>query len=413
MERADAEALDRDDPLGPVRDEFVIAEPDLCYLDGNSLGRLPRRTVDRLAQLVTEEWGGGLVRSWERWIDLPAAVGDAIAPLIGAPRGSVLVADSTTVNLHALVDAAAAARSDRRVLVVPDGEFPTDGYVVAGVAAARGLEVRLVPSDPVEGPGVAAIEAAVAPGDVALVVVSAVDFRSGARLDLGGVAEACRRSGAWLCLDVSHAVGSVPIDLAGHGVELAVGCTYKHLCGGPGAPAFLHVRPDLQARLRRPQWGWFGHRDPFAMAAAHEPAAGIAGFLAGTPSILGLVAAGEGVALVAEAGIDRIDAKRQGLLAVALRLVEEHLVPLGFELASPAAPARLGAHVSVAHPHAAAIGVAARAAGVVPDVRPPDRIRLGLSPLTTSFVELLDGVERLAAVARAGPGAPFEAPRVP
>jgi kynureninase len=413
VERSEAEALDRDDPLGPVREQFVVGDPDVCYLDGNSLGRLPRRTVERLARLVTEEWGTGLVRSWERWIDLPAAVGDAIAPLIGAPAGSVLVADSTTVNLHALVDAAAAARPDRPVLVVADGEFPTDRYVVAGVAAARGLEVRLAATDPIEGPTLAAIEAAVAPDDVALVVVSAVDFRSGARLDLAGVVETCRRSGAWACLDLSHAVGAVPVDLGALGVELAVGCTYKHLCGGPGAPAFLYVRPDLQAQLRRPQWGWFGHRDPFAMVADHEPAPGIAGFLAGTPSVLGLVAAGEGVALVSEAGMARIDVKRRALVEVALRLIEERLVPLGFALASPADPARLGAHVSVAHPEAAAIGAAARAAGVVPDVRPPDRIRLGLSPLTTSFVELHDGIERLAEVARSEPSARFEPPRVP
>lgn len=413
MERADAEALDGADPLAPFRDRFVIAEPDLCYLDGNSLGRLPHRTVERLARLVEEEWGTGLVRSWEGWIDLPTAVGDAIAPLIGAPAGSVVVADSTTVNLHALVDAAAAARPERRALAVADGEFPTDRYVVAGIAAARGHEVRCIASDPIEGPTVAAIEAAVAPGDVALVVLSAVDFRSGAQLDVAGVVDACHRTGTWVCLDLSHAVGSVPVDLGALEVELAVGCTYKHLCGGPGAPAFLHVRPDLQARLRRPQWGWFGHRDPFAMTADHEPAPGIGGFVAGTPPVLGLVAAAEGVALVAEAGMARIEAKRRALVAAALELVDEHLVPTGFTLASPADPDRLGAHLSVAHPRAAAIGAAARGAGVVPDVRPPDRIRLGLSPLTTSFVELHDGVVRLAQVAREGPAGDVVVPRVP
>ena len=216
-----------------------------------------------------------------------------------------------------------------------------------------------------------------------------------------------------MCLDLSHAVGAVVVDLAGLQVELAVGCTYKHLCGGPGAPAFLYVRPDLQGMLRRPQWGWFGHRDPFAMAAEHEPARGMGRFLAGTPSVLGLVAVAEGVAVVGEVGPAAIGAKRRALVDVALRLALERLVPEGFSLASPADPDRLGAHVSVSHPEAAAIGVGARAAGVVPDVRPPDRIRLGLSALTTSFVELYDGVDRLAEVARKGPAAGFVAPRVP
>ena len=413
MERADAEALDAADPLARLRDRFVVAEADLCYLDGNSLGRLPKATVERLAAAVQQEWGAGLIRSWERWIDLPVEVGDAIAPLIGAPAGSVLVADSTTVNLHALVDAAAAARPDRPVLTVADGDFPTDRYVVAGVAAARHGTVRRIASDPIDGPRVDDVADALAPGDVAVLVVSAVDFRSGALLDVAAVAEACRRSGAWLCLDLSHAAGSVPVDLTAHGVELAVGCTYKHLCGGPGAPAFLFVRPDLQTQLRRPQWGWFGHRDPFAMTEEHEPAPGIAGFQAGTPPVLALAAVAEGAALVAEAGLAAIDAKRRALVEAALDLVHDRLVPLGFSLASPTDPHRLGAHVAVAHPHAAAIGVAARAAGVVPDVRPPDRIRLGLSPLTTSFVELWDGIDRIAAVTGDARYDRFEVPRVP
>lgn len=413
MDRAAALALDAADPLAPFRQQFVVADPELCYLDGNSLGRLPRRTAERLRALVDDEWGAGLVRAWDRWIDLPTEVGDAIAPLVGAARGSVLVADSTTVNLHALVDGAATARPDRRALVVADGEFPTDRYVVDGVAAAHGLEVRRLPSHPIDGPQPADVAAAVEPGDVAVVVASAVDFRSGALLDLAAVAEACHRHGAWLCLDLSHAVGAIPVDLAGLGVELAVGCTYKHLCGGPGAPAFLYVRPDLHEVVARPQRGWFGHRDVFAMAPEHEPAPGISRYLAGTPAVLGLAAAAEGVALVTEAGIGAIRAKGRALVAATLELVEERLVPLGFSLASPAEPDRIGGHVAVAHPEAAAIGAAARVAGVVPDVRPPDRIRLGLAALSTSFVELWDGIDRIAAVVEAGPGPLPEGVRVP
>lgn len=421
--RGDAAALDAADPLAWCRDRFVVDDPDLCYLAGNSLGRLPRITVERLARVVADEWGGGLVRSWERWIDLPVRVGDAIGTLLGAPPGTVVVADSTTVNLHALLDGACSARPDRGVLVVADGEFPTDRYVVDGVAAARGLTVRRVATDPIDGPpvdgvgGIAGIAAAVEPGDVAVVVVSAVDFRSAAILDVEAAVAAAHRAGAWVCLDLSHAAGVVPIDLDALGVELAVGCTYKHLLGGPGSPAFLYVRPDLVAAgLRRPQWGWFAQRDQFAMGAGFDPVDGAARFLAGTPAVLGLVAVEEGVGLVAEAGIEAIRAKSQALTAFARAVVADRLAPLGVGWASPTESERTGGHVTIAHPDAVAIGVAARADRVVPDVRPPDRIRLGLSPLSTAFVEVWDAVDRLAAIIGSGSVAgpePGAGPRVP
>ena len=405
--RAAADALDAADPLRSFRDRFLIADPDLCYLDGNSLGRLPLATAARLRQVVEEEWGADLVGGWDRWIDLPQQVGDVIAPLVGAPPGTVVVADSTTVNLHALVDAACAARPERRVLVIADGEFPTDRYVVAGIAAVRGLEVRMVASDSVDGPDPAAIVDACAPGDVAVVVASAVDFRSGALLDLTSVVAGAQHHGAWICLDLSHAAGVVPIDLAGLGAELAVGCTYKHLCGGPGAPAFLYVRDDLRPQLRRPQWGWFAQREQFAMSAEHDPDDGARRFLAGTPAVLGLVAVEQGATLVAEAGIAAARAKSVALTGFTLEVFDEQLAPAGFTLASPRAPRRLGAHVSVAHPEAVAVGLAARAAGVVPDVRPPDRLRFGLSPLSTSFVEVEVGIQRIAALVGAGDHHPY------
>lgn len=403
MTREHAARLDASDPLAAFRNRFLIADPELCYLDGNSLGRVPLATVERLRRVVDDEWGARLVGSWDDWIDLPERVGDAIAPLIGAAPGTVVVADSTTVNLHALVDAACGLRRDRRAIVVPSGEFPTDRYVVAGIAAARGMEARIVHSDPIHGPHVDAVAGAVAPGDVAVVVCSLVDFRTGALLDAQDVMTTAREKGAWVCLDLSHAAGSVPVDVAGLDVELAVGCTYKHLCGGPGSPAFLYVRPDLLPQLRRPQWGWFAQRDQFVMGDQFEPEASARRFLAGTPAVLGLAAVEEGVRLVAEAGIDAIRAKSLALSRLALDLIDERLVPAGFELASPREPDRLGAHVAVGYPDdVQAVGLAARAAAVVPDVRPPDRLRLGLSPLQVSFTEVFDGIQRIAEVVTSG-----------
>jgi kynureninase len=387
-DRRAAEALDAADPLGGFRDRFVIADDGSAYLDGNSLGRLPKATAMRLRQVVDDEWGVGLVRSWESWIDLPERVGAAIAPLIGAAGDEVVVADSTTVCLHALVDAACAARPTASTIVVSPDDFPTDRYVVEGVAAARGLAVAGDPSHPPRG--------------TVVVVVSAVDFRTGAVADLGALAEAAHAAGALLLADLSHAVGAVPVDVEGAGVDLAVGCTYKHLLAGPGAPAFLYVRRSHQPDLQRPQWGWFAQREQFAMSASFDRRPGIGGFLAGTPPILGLVAVEEGVRIVAEAGIDRIRAKSIALGELAAALVEERLVPLGCGFGSPPLAADRGAHLAVTHPEAVAVGAAARAAGVVPDVRPPDVLRLGLSPLTTSFVEVWDGIDRLTRVIAAG-----------
>ena len=402
LTRAHAEALDAADPLASFRARFAVADPDLCYLDGNSLGRLPLATIEHLRAVVEEEWGRGLVESWDTWIDLPTRVGDAIAPLIGAAPGEVIVADSTTVNLHDLVDAACQAAPERSAIVIADGDFPTDRYVVAGVAASRGMEVRTIPTHPIDGPTPDDLATASAPGDVAVAVLSAVDFRSGAILDLRAAADAAHGGGARLLADLSHAAGVVPVDLRGSGVDLAVGCTYKFLCGGPGAQAFLYVAAELLPTLRRPTWGWFAQRDQFVMGATFDPADDIRRFLAGTPPILALAAVEEGVRLVAEAGIAAIRAKSLALGALTQSLVEERLVPLGFDVASPADAARRGGHFTIAHPDAVRIGVGARARGVIPDVRPPDRIRLGLSPLTTTFAEVWEGIERIAIVVEAG-----------
>ena len=282
----DAGALDRNDPLARFRDEFVHEEGGPLYVDGNSLGRLPKRTEAAIAEVV-ERWGTDLVRGWHEWIELPTEVGDELAEhALGARPGEVAVTDSVTVNLYKLASAVLAARPDKRVVVTDLDNFPTDRYVLEGVAD----DLRFVEPDPVEGPTVADVEAACASGDVGLVALSHVAYRPGALADLRGITEVAHAAGALMLWDVSHAVGAVEIGLEEHGVDLAVGCTYKYLNAGPGAPAFLYVREPLQEELRTPIQGWFGQRDQFAMGHPYEPADGVSKFLAGSPQILGLVA---------------------------------------------------------------------------------------------------------------------------
>jgi len=382
--------------------ESVVADPDLLYLDGNSLGRLTHRARRRLVETVEGEWGGGLVGSWEQWIDLPRRVGDAIARhLVGAEPGEVVVGDSTTVCLYKAAEAAVAARPEARALVTDDDNFPTDRYVLEGVAARHGLEYREVASDPVDGPDAAAVAGAL--DGAALLCLSHVAYRSGALADLAGLTGLAHDHGALALWDLSHSVGAVPVDLAGAGADLAVGCTYKYLNGGPGAPAFSYVRRDRQAELRQPVWGWFGRRDQFAMGSGYDAADGIDAWLSGTPAVLGLVGVEEGVALLAEAGIDRLRAKGMALTSLVVDLADAWLAPLGFTLASPRRPEQRGSHVALAHPDAGRIARALRErAGVVPDFRAPDRIRLGPAPIASRFVDVWDALDRLRRLVERG-----------
>ncbi|HEY7598847.1 MAG TPA: aminotransferase class V-fold PLP-dependent enzyme, partial [Candidatus Limnocylindrales bacterium] len=304
--RAEAERRDTADQLRGLRDAFEIEPTGPIYLDGNSLGRLPRRTVERLERLIRDEWGTQLVGGWEEWIELPARVGDLIGRhFLGARRGEVVVSDSTTVNLYKLAAAALEARPGRHAIVATQDEFPTDRYVLEGLAAARGLELRLLETDAVEGVREEDIAAALSE-DVALVCLSLVNYRSSALADMAALNRLARAAGAMMLWDVSHAVGAVPIDLAASGTELAVGCTYKYLNGGPGAPAYLYVRSELQDELRPPIQGWFAQRDQFEMGPSFERRPGIAGWLVGTPPVFALTAAQAGIELVAEAGIGAI-----------------------------------------------------------------------------------------------------------
>ena len=394
--RADAVTRDEADPLRGFRDTFLAAADGPIYLDGNSLGRVPRATVERLRAAVEEEWGKGLVRSWSRWVDLPAAIGDRIgAAIVGAAPGQVVVADSTTVNLYKAAAAALAANRGR-VVLSDAGNFPTDRYVLEGLCRDDNRELRFITSDPVEGVQAGEVEAATAAGDVALVLLSHVDYRSAAIADLAGITEVAHEAGALVLWDLSHSAGAVPVDLDGSGADLAVGCTYKYLNGGPGAPAFVYVRAERQGELRQPVWGWFGQRDQFAMGAAYDPVSGIGSWLSGTPAVLGLVAVATGVEGVAEAGVARLRDKSLALTELIVALSDEWLAPLGVQVASPRDPVRRGGHVAVTHPEAWRVCQALiDRYDFIPDFRPPDVIRLGPAPLYTGFADVWDALDRL------------------
>src|SRR2546422_7341317 len=394
----DPAALDAADPLAAFRDRFVFSDPGLVYLDGNSLGRLPRATVERLAAVVGEDWGGELIRGWDHWIDEPGRVGDLLATeILGARPGEVIVSDSTTVNFYKLARAALAARAGRRIVVTDRANFPTDRYVLEGLASDGSAEIAWLDPDPIDGPQpdeVASVLDAHS-GNVAVVTLSHVNYRSAAIADMAAITQLAHDAGALVLWDLSHSAGSIDVDLDGAGVDLAVGCTYKYLNGGPGAPAWLYVRKSLQAELRNPIQGWFGQRDQFAMGQGYEPRPDIGAWLTGTPGILGLAAAEVGSRLVAEAGTKRIRAKGIALTEYAIALVDERLAPLGVTVGSPRPAARRGAHVAVRHPDARRLTAGLIDAGVIPDFRAPDSIRLGLSPLMTSFGDVARGINAL------------------
>jgi kynureninase len=390
-------ALDANDPLAGFRERFVVTDPGRIYLDGNSLGLLPVATRDRLRGLVVE-WGDRLVTGWDEWIDAPGRVGDLLAEaVLGAQPGEVLVGDSTTVNLYKLC-AAALDLAGGGALVTDRDNFPTDRYVLEGVG-----ELVLFESDPIGGPSAEDVERLCTEREVALVCLSQVAYRSGALADVQAITEVAHGAGALVVWDLSHSVGVVPAELEAHGVDLAVGCTYKYLNAGPGSPAFLYVRRDLQDELRSPIWGWFGQREQFAMGPSYDPVDGVGRFLAGTPPIAGLVAVEVGAELVGEAGVDAIRAKSVALTELVVELFDERLARLGFELGSPREPERRGSHVSVRHADGWRICRALiERADVVPDFRAPDSIRLGLPPLYTRFVDAWDAVDRLARLVESG-----------
>jgi kynureninase len=392
LTRDAAAELDASDPLREFRHRFVI-DPGVVYLDGNSLGCLPRETVARLDQIVAQ-WGERGVRAWhEGWLELPIEVGDRLgSAVLGAAPGQVVVGDSTTVCFYKLASAALDARPGRTEIVTDIDNFPTDRDVLEGLAHAKGLDLRWlqVPGD--AGPDPEQVARLVSQR-TALVTFTHLSYRSAHIADMRAITEIAHRAGALTLWDLSHSVGSIPVALDADGADLAVGCSYKYLNGGPGAPAWMYVRAEHQEQLRQPIWGWLGRRDPFDMAAGYDVAPGMTGFLSGTPPVLALSAVDEGVKLVQEAGIAAIRAKGIELTEFAIALADAHLSE--FRLASPRDPARRGAHIALAHPNAQTLCAGLIESGVIPDFRRPDVIRFGLSPLTTRFVDVWDGLETL------------------
>ena len=391
-----AAVLDASDPLAAFADRFDLGGDDTIYWDGNSLGRPPRAVQAAVGDLVNREWPEDLIRGWDRWIDLPGEVGDLLAAtVLGARTGEVLVADSTSVNLYKLAAAAlAAAPPDRRVLVTDDDNFPTDRYILQGIAEAAGGRLQLIHTDIDNGVSPEAVAAAVGP-ETALVCLSHVAYRSGALADMAAITEVVHRAGALVLWDLCHSAGVVDVRLSECNADLAVGCTYKYLNAGPGSPAFLYVRSDLQDRLRQPIWGWFSQSDQFAMGQRYRPQAGIGRFATGTPPIVGIVAVEAAARLIAEAGIDAIREKSRLMVDRAEELARIHLLPLGFELATPRRSQHRGGHLTVRHPQAWQISQAMRDARVIPDYRAPERIRLGFAPLYNSFSDIDEGIGRI------------------
>jgi kynureninase len=391
----DADELDAADPLAALRDRFAPIEPGLIYLDGNSLGRPTKAAIERV-NAVAQQWATRVIRGWDDgWLELPLRVGDLLATgVLGARPGEVLVTDSTTVNIYRLATAALDARPGRRAVLIERSEFPTDRYVLEGLARERDLEIRWLDGDPVEGLATAAVEAAL-DDRTALVILSAVNYRSSAVADIRAITDAARAHGALVLWDLSHAAGSVPVDLEANGVDLAVGCSYKYLNGGPGAPAFLYARRELQDELRPPIQGWMAQTDQFEMGPEFRRRPGIDGWQVGTPGIIGLTAAQAGIELVAEAGIDAIRAKGIALTEYAVELLDAWLAPLGCSLGSPRDAGRRGGHIAIRHPDARRLMTALAERDVITDFRAPDSIRIGLSPLTTAFTDVQLGLGEL------------------
>jgi kynureninase len=385
---AEARALDAADPLRTLRDRFIL--PDgVIYLDGNSLGVLPKATVDRQRAVVEEEWGSELIRSWNSrgWIDAPARIGAKIARLIGAKPNEVIVADSVSVNLFKLIVAAAALRPERRQILSEGGNFHTDLHIASGAAELAGLRLDVVEREALD---------AVIGADTNLLLLTHVHFKAGYRFDMAEVTARAKAAGALTLWDLSHSAGAVPLDLNCDGAELAVGCGYKYLNGGPGAPAFLYVAEHLQERLVSPLRGWMGHAAPFAFTDDYRPAPGIARFLAGTPPMLSLTALESGVEAFDGVDMAAVWDKSIGLFDLFAALAAEHCPELA--CISPVEPDRRGSHISFRHPHAFEICQALIANGVIGDFRAPDVIRFGLTPLYLGFEDIWTAVERMRVI---------------
>jgi kynureninase len=404
--RAEASALDAADPLRAHRDAFVGSETPLAYFDGNSLGRPLRVTAEHAAAFVREDWGARLIRGWdEQWMAAPFAVGDDIARIaLGAAPGQTVVGDSTTVLLYKLVraafDFAHAADPDRVEIVVDRDNFPTDRYVVEGIAAERGGVVRWIAADLAAGVTADALRAAVGPR-TAVVLLSHIAYRSGYLANAAALTAIAHEAGALIVWDLCHSIGAVPISADAWGFDLAVGCTYKYLNGGPGSPAFAYVAARHQSALHQPVQGWMGAADVFAMGPEYASGPGMRRFLSGTPPITAMLGMRDMLALIESVGMDAVREKSVALTEFAIRLTDAWLAPLGVTVASPRDAAQRGGHVTLSHPAMRAVTARLWEQDVIPDYRDPGGLRIGLSPLSTSFAEVADGLVKVAAALRA------------
>lgn len=399
--REEAAHLDAADSLARFIDEFVPADGLGAYLDGNSLGRPMLATQPRLASFVAHDWGTRLIRSWdEQWMDLPTTLGDRLGrAVLGASEGQTIVADSTTVLLYKALRAAVALRPGRSDIVIDTENFPTDRFIAEGVAAELGLRVHWLEADPAGGVTAEAL-APMLGDDTAVVMLSHVAYKSGYLADARALTDSIHAAGAIALWDLCHSAGVVPTELDAWGVDFAVGCTYKYLNGGPGSPAFLYVRRELHEHAQQPIWGWMGAGDVFAMAAGYAPARGIRQFLSGTPPVLGMLPMHDMLDAIEDAGMPAIRAKSVALTEFAWRAADTLLVPLGARFASPRDPAERGGHVTLAHPSFKEVTARLWGEGIIPDFRHPDGLRIGLSPLSTTFAETLRGIEAIAAALR-------------
>ena len=393
-------ALDETDPLASFRQRFAIPEADLVYMDGNSLGRLPVESIERLDQVISDQWGRRLIRSWnEGWYDLPERVGGKMARLLGAQPDEVIMADATSVNLFKLALAALKLRPGRTKIVTDDLNFPSDLYILDGVCRLAGPDYKVViveSADGIHGP-VEALKKAI-DHNTALVALTHATFKSSYTYDMWSLTEAAHQAGALMLWDCSHSAGSVPIDLNGPSVDLAIGCSYKYVNAGPGGPAFLYVRKDLQDQIQNPISGWMGQHKPFEFGLTYKPTAGIRRFLSGTPPILSLAAVEVGVDILLEAGMDRIREKSVRQSDYLIQLADALLVPLGYRIKSPRDVANRGSHVTLGHDEGYRIDrVLIEQLNVLPDFRPPDNIRLGIAPLYNSYADIhraVSGMQR-------------------
>ncbi|RIK30196.1 MAG: kynureninase [Anaerolineae bacterium] len=415
-----AKQLDSQDPLASFRDLFLITDPDLIYLDGNSLGRMPKAAAERAKQIVNQEWGADLIRGWNKgWWEAPTRVGDKIGRLIGAAPGQTLVSDTTSINLFKLATAALTLQPNRKRIITDTFNFPSDLYILQGIKNLLDAEypspfqgegrgegqrntqyeiLRIASLDNDITPDLAALETAINE-DTALVTLSHVVFKSGYIYDMRRITDLAHSKGALVLWDLCHAVGAIPIALDDCNADLAIGCTYKYLNGGPGSPAFLYVNKKIQEKLSSPIWGWWGQNKPFDFNLDYEPAAGAGRFLAGTQPMLSLLTMETALEPTLQAGMDAIRKKSIVMTNYASFLTDSWLAPFGFSLGSPRDSAMRGSHISIRHPDGYRINRALiEEMNVIPDFRAPDNLRLGFSSLYTSFAEIWQGFDRIKRV---------------